>query len=254
MKYTSIQPAGGDTATPLNLQKRLSLILRFCNRKQMRLLDCGCGAGEYIIALERSGADAWGVEYDQEKVRQFRAIHPAGSRLCVGDLARLGILDRTFDVAVLNEVLEHVPDDVKALSEVHRILKDDGTLIVFAPNRRYPFETHGVIVTRSSRRLPHYLPFVPYLPVSLGRRILSYWARNYWPGELRDMVVRAGFTIVATDYMWQTFEGISCDQPAFIAAVASTLRKASGMLERAPVIRTMGASQVIIARKVRDAA
>jgi hypothetical protein len=51
-------------------------------------------------------------------------------------------------------------------------------------------------------------PFVPYVPLRLGKKVFTYWARNYWPGELRRLVRRAGFTIVATDYVWQTFEAI----------------------------------------------
>ncbi len=249
MKYPSIAPAGGDTATPLNLQKRLFHILRFCEPNGQRLIDCGCGAGEYVIALEGLGVSAWGIEFNYEKIRQFRKRHPSGFRLCVGDLSNAGLRDSSFDVALLNEVLEHVPDDVGALSEVRRILKDDGTLIVFSPNRRYPFETHGVTLRGSSRRLPHYVPFLPYLPIGVCRQVISYWARNYWPSELRRLVTRAGFTIVATDYVWQTFEGISNNQPGWIAALAPLLRKACSVLERVPLIRSFGTSQLIVARK-----
>ncbi|MQA28765.1 MAG: methyltransferase domain-containing protein [Luteitalea sp.] len=248
-KYASIEPAGGDTAMPLNLQKRLSLILRFCEPNGKRLIDCGCGAGEYVMALESQGVRAWGIEYDREKLREYRKHYPTSHRLCVGDLLKPGLLDASFDVALLNEVLEHVPNDAEALAEVERLLKDDGTLIVFSPNRRYPFETHGVTLTSSSRRLPHYFPFVPYFPMRLGRRIFTYWARNYWPGELRRLVTDAGFTIIEINYVWQTFEAISRNQPALIAVLAPALRRMANVLERVPVVRSFGTSQVIVARK-----
>jgi 2-polyprenyl-3-methyl-5-hydroxy-6-metoxy-1,4-benzoquinol methylase len=137
------------------------LILRFGEPRGKRLIDCGCGAGEYVLSLERLGVHALGIEFDAEKVRRFGKRHPTSHRVCVGDLSNAGLLNSRVDVAVLNEVLEHVQDDVAALSEVHRILKDDGTLILFSPNRRYPFETHGVDLTRGSRRLPPYAPFRP---------------------------------------------------------------------------------------------
>jgi hypothetical protein len=44
--YVGIQPAGGDTATPRNLQKRLRIIERHVAIRGSRVLDCGCGAGE----------------------------------------------------------------------------------------------------------------------------------------------------------------------------------------------------------------
>jgi ubiquinone/menaquinone biosynthesis C-methylase UbiE len=253
MDYASIQPAGGDTARPLNLEKRLAVINRFCDLAGARVVDCGCGAGEYMVALEQHGAEAWGLEYSRAKADLYRRHHPRRSRYCVGDLAHIGFQDEMFDVALLNEVLEHVPDDFAALQEVHRILKTGGRLVVFSPNRRYPFESHGVTLRGSSRRVPHYVPFVPYVPVGIGRRVLDYWARNYWPRQLRQLVTRAGFAVEATDYVWQTFEGISSHQPAIVAALAPVLRRAANAFECTPMLRGLGISQIVVARKTAAA-
>jgi len=46
MSYGAVNIAGGDTATPLNLAKRLRLIGEKVGFEQRRILDCGCGAGE----------------------------------------------------------------------------------------------------------------------------------------------------------------------------------------------------------------
>jgi hypothetical protein len=78
---------------------------------------------------------------------------------------------------------------------------------------------------------------------------MDFWARNYWPGELRRLVHDAGFDITHTDYVWQTFEGISNHQPAVIARTKGLLRILSQTCERLPVLRTLGVSQVIVARK-----
>ena len=66
--YSNIAPAGGDTATPLNLEKRLRVIQRYAPVAGKRVLDCGCGAGDYVLALMRRGGDAWGVEYSRQKL------------------------------------------------------------------------------------------------------------------------------------------------------------------------------------------
>jgi len=251
MTYTEIRPAGGDTATPVNLQRRVSLIDRCSEIAGKRILDCGCGAGDYVLALRALGAEAWGVEYDQGKLQRFRSRSHDATCACAGDLSKLGFRSGTFDLALLNEVLEHVPDDRGALGEIHRVLKDNGTLFLFSPNRLYPFETHGVTLKWASRRLPHYLPFVPYVPLSVGRHVFSYWARNYWPTELRRMVTDAGFTLVSAGYVWQTFEAISGHQPAVVTAMAPWLRQAAAALERIPGVRMLGVSQVIVATKQR---
>ena len=245
--YPQIAPAGGDTATPLNLAKRLGVIQRYAEVRSRRVLDCGCGAGDYVFALRALGADAWGIEYSREKLAKAPA--PIAGRVSVGDLHHIALRDGSVDVALLNEVLEHVPDDRRALREVHRVLRPGGVLLIFSPNRRYPFETHGAFVKGSTRRIPHYVPLIPYIPLPVARRVMDFWARNYWPGELRRLVQEAGFDITHTDYVWQTFEGISNNQPAVIARTKGFLRMLSQTLERLPMLRTLGVSQVIVARK-----
>jgi ubiquinone/menaquinone biosynthesis C-methylase UbiE len=247
--YPHIAPAGGDTATPLNLAKRLAVIQRYADVRGRRFLDCGCGAGDYVLALRVLGADAWGIEYSREKLAKAPA--QVVGRVSVGDLHHIALRDGSVDMAMLNEVLEHVPDDRRALNEVHRVLKPGGILLIFSPNRRYPFETHGAKFKGSVRRIPHYVPFIPYIPVPVARTVVDFWARNYWPGQLRQLVRHAGFDIIHTDYVWQTFEGISNRQPAMIARTKGLLRALSQICERIPAVRTFGVSQVIVARKNR---
>ena len=241
-RYGSILPAGGDTATPLNLERRVRMIRKYSEVREKRILDCGCGAGEYVSALRTVGAEAWGIEFSRDKCVSSRA--DLKRRLSVGDLHDLAFQDSTIEVALLNEVLEHVSDDRRVLREVHRVLRPGGILVVFSPNRRYPFETHGATLRRSGRRIPHYVPLMPYVPLRLATRILQFWARNYWPGELRRLVAEAGFTITHTDYVWQTFEGISRHQPAFITRFRPLLLRASSVLEQVPLARSFGASLV----------
>ena len=155
MTKLEIQAAGGDTATPLNLQKRLDWICAVAGPVRGKsVIDCGCGAGEYVRALTALGADAWGIEYSAEKIgdAKRRGALPEG-RLAVGDIEAVEFADDRFDVALLNEVLEHVPRDDQGIREVHRILKPGGVAVIFSPNRLYPFETHGVSL-RSGRRSP----------------------------------------------------------------------------------------------------
>lgn len=248
-RYVSIEPEGGDTGTPLNLQKRLTLILRYIDIQDKKFIDCGCGTGDYVLALGSLGAEAWGIEYSKEKVSQFRNRKSHQDRVFVGDVQKIAFPDSSFDIAMLNEALEHIPNDVLALKEIYRILKPGGILIVFSPNRFYPFETHGVFLKGSTRRLPPYCPFVPYVPLAVGQKVFRYWARNYWPGELRGLITKVGFLITHTDYIWQTFENISGHQPFLITILKPLLRRLCSFLERLPLVKTFGVSQLVIAVK-----
>jgi SAM-dependent methyltransferase len=245
-----VRPAGGDTATPLNLRKRLRWIERAgAPLAKQRVLDCGCGAGEYVRALLALGADAHGVEFDAAKIAAGRAHAPElAARIAVGDLEALAFPDASFDVALLNEVLEHVPDDAAALREVRRVLRPDGRLVILSPTRLYPFETHGVFWRGTNRRVSHLAPGIPWLPLALGTRWFDYWARNYWPWELRALVESAGFRVVETGALWQTFENISGHQPGWLAALRPLLRRICAICERIPGLRAFGVSQLIVAR------
>jgi SAM-dependent methyltransferase len=250
MTRLEIQVAGGDTATPLNLQKRLDWIRAVAGPLEgKRAIDCGCGAGEYVRALAALGADAWGIEYSADKIGEAQRLGglPEG-RVAVGDIEAIEFSDERFDIALVNEVLEHVPRDDRGIREVHRILKPGGVALIFSPNRLYPFETHGVSL-RSGAKVPHYIPLVPYVPVRLG--LFQYWARNYWPWELRALVRTGGFSIERCAYVWQTFENISGHQPRLIAALSPLLRAIARALEATPGLRAFGVSQLIVARKPR---
>jgi ubiquinone/menaquinone biosynthesis C-methylase UbiE len=248
--YGSIGIAGGDTATPLNLEKRLRVLTSFLEPLRTRLLDCGSGAGEYVLALlERYQVDAYGLEYSPDKILQAHRHDVLKNRVREGNLESIPFSNEDFDAVLLNEVLEHVPDEDKVLAEVRRVLRSGGRVIVFSPNRWFPFETHGVIMKSSGKMLPPYTPLIPYLPVAIGRRFFRYWARNYTHRELRDLLIRAGFRIESKRYVWQTFENISGSQPRWMGRTKVLLRRLAGMLERTPVLRGFGVSQVLVARK-----
>lgn len=244
-----IEAEGGDTAAPRNLRKRIDLMAELLPLPGLRLLDAGCGGGEYVRALAGCGADARGVECNGEKLRGALPGALAG-RIVRGDLERTAFETGSFDAALLNEVLEHVPDEDAALRELHRVLRPGGRLLVFSPNRLHPFETHGVFARRSGRRISHGTPFVPWIPLAIGRLFLRYWARNYWPAELRARLRRAGFRIERHGFVWQTFENISGHQPAWVARLRPLLRAASALAERTPLLRCLGVSQWILATRV----
>jgi SAM-dependent methyltransferase len=242
---------GGDTAQSLNVHKRVTVVARAVDGLSgKRLLDCGCGAGGYAAAYAALGARVVGIEYNLDKLRASTARALDGAVFAGGDLERLPLADAVADVAVLNEVLEHVPDQGRALSELHRALRPGGQLVVLSPNRFYPFESHGVRLRHNGRRVPVYVPFIPYLPLRLGTHFFDYWARNYWPWELRGLVREAGFDVVRTGYVAQTFEGISGPQPALVRALRPLLRAAVGAAEATPLLRAgFCVSQLVVARR-----
>jgi ubiquinone/menaquinone biosynthesis C-methylase UbiE len=251
MPYNNIKPGGGDTGAVLNLKKRISLIQRTLNIGGKKFIDCGCGTGQYLLAILDQGADVYGIEDNIDKVNKFKQEHPdIAERVRNGNIEAMEFEAETFDFALLNEVLEHVPNETKALKDIYRVLKPDGIVIIFSPNRFYPFETHSVYLHHSNRKLPITFPFIPYIPLGLGNKLFRYDARNYWPHELRKQVCSCGFKIIETSYIWQTFENISGGQPKFVTFFKPALRKLFTYLEQVPVVKVLGVSQLLIAQKI----
>jgi len=246
-----ITPEGGDTSARRNLDNRLRLIEDLLPPLPgLQLLDAGCGGGDYVRALVARGADAYGLEFVEDKLRTARSL-PAdvAARISFGDIQRTSFESDHFDAVLLNEVLEHVPDDRAALRELHRLLRPGGSLLIFSPNRLHPFETHGVYAKRSGKRISHTTPFVPWLPLAIGQHFFRYWARNYWPAELRSLLRQSGFEPVHRGFLFPTFENISGRQPAWMQPLLPLLRGVSRLAEATPGLRALGASQWILATK-----
>jgi SAM-dependent methyltransferase len=141
-------------------QRRLQMIVEAAgDHLKGRLLENGCGIGMYVQHLAGQAGFVAGIEFDLP-----RAIE-AGQR--AGNVANaagesLPFPSQTFDVVLSHEVLEHVQNDQIAVREMLRVLRDGGRVILFVPNRGYPFETHG-IYWRGKYRFGN-IPLVNYLP------------------------------------------------------------------------------------------
>lgn len=103
-----------------------------------RVLNAGSGAGSLTLRLADLGLRTTSIDASPELSERTRRMlderHPGARHLVrVGDVARLGLSDASFDAAVAAEVLEHVDDDRGALREVHRVLRPGGMLVVTVP-------------------------------------------------------------------------------------------------------------------------
>jgi SAM-dependent methyltransferase len=109
-----------------------------------RVLDLGCGFGRHAFEAYRRGAHVVAVDRSPAEVEQvtamFRAMAAAGeapadvtARAVRADLLALPFPDAAFDVVMASEVLEHIPDDARAVAEIARVLRPGGRLAVTVP-------------------------------------------------------------------------------------------------------------------------
>jgi ubiquinone/menaquinone biosynthesis C-methylase UbiE len=101
-----------------------------------RLLDIGCGPGTITLDLARAVApgEVTGLDVSAEVVAAAEADRARAGvdnvRFAVGDVYALDDADATYDVVHAHQVLQHLSDPVRALSELRRVLKPGGVLAV----------------------------------------------------------------------------------------------------------------------------
>ncbi|MGH6781474.1 MAG: class I SAM-dependent methyltransferase, partial [Sphingomonadaceae bacterium] len=100
--------------------------------KPGRLLEVGCGNGDFLRAAAAAGWDALGIDFDAEAVAAARS-HP-GVRAEVGDLLDHHFPNGSFDAIVMNNLIEHLDDPLAEIAECHRLLRPGGRLVVITPN------------------------------------------------------------------------------------------------------------------------
>jgi len=113
--------------------KRLEIISDLVgNDEKERILDCGCGEGHL---LERLKGDRFGVDRSEISLKRARERNP-GAKFRKAYIAQLPFEDEFFGVVTCSEVLEHIPDYRRPISEILRVTKPGGKMIISVPNER----------------------------------------------------------------------------------------------------------------------
>jgi len=99
-----------------------------------RVLDLGCGAGEFSVALAVAGAQPVGVDVAAEALRRAAARMPGLDLRLWPAGEPLPLEDGSVDTVWAGEVIEHVTDVAPWLSEVRRVLRPHGTLLLTTPH------------------------------------------------------------------------------------------------------------------------
>jgi SAM-dependent methyltransferase len=102
-----------------------------------RVLDYGCGTGYGAARIARVARRVDAVDVDEDAIAHARERHRRGNLefVRVGPSDPLPFGDRVFDAVLSFQVLEHVGDTARYLSEARRVLAPGGTLVLVTPDR-----------------------------------------------------------------------------------------------------------------------
>ena len=95
------------------------------------LLEIGSGFGFLLATFKADGWKVTGVDPNREACALARTVNQVDAT--GGTLETMKFPDRSFDVVIMNHVIEHLPDPLMTLKEIHRVLKDGGHLLIETP-------------------------------------------------------------------------------------------------------------------------
>ena len=229
-------------------QRRLEMIRKAAgDRIHGLILENGCGIGMYLEHLSTLGREVIGLEYDFERAAQARinslhVLNAAGESL--------PLPASTFDLILSHEVIEHVQDDRAAICEMVRALrspdpaarKPGGRIVLFCPNRGYPFETHG-IYWKGAYHFGNKL-FVNYLPRPLRNKLAPH-VRVYSTHDLLKLFDGLPVTFIERTIIFGAYDNIIAKFGSFGKILRTTLQ----FLEKTP-LKKFGLSHFWVVEKI----
>ncbi len=133
-------PSGSFSTTAVGLLSKISLkikekqILKYTKldkSRKVRILDIGCGCGDFLVNLSHNRFEKFGIEINPDG---FNACKNKSIKVYNQEIQDVDFEDNSFDVVTLWHVLEHFKDPVLVLKQVKRILSKNGVLIIATPN------------------------------------------------------------------------------------------------------------------------
>jgi SAM-dependent methyltransferase len=206
--------------------------------ERSRILVDGCGVGMYVRALRQFTPYVFGMDIEADRVADSYEHSPL-VHVAAGE--RLPYPSNYFSLILSHEVIEHVEDDASSIAEMARVVEPGGRVVIFCPNRLYPFETHG----HYWRGTYHFgnTPLINYLPDRLRNRLAPH-VRAYTGSNLKELIAGLPVRVISHTQIYPGYDNIVARQPAF----GRILKKFTYTLENTP-LRIFGLSHLLVLEK-----
>jgi SAM-dependent methyltransferase len=203
------------------------------------VFEDGAGVGKYLQRMAGTARQAVGLEIEFERSRDS---HQLVDQIICAAGEDLPFPDNCFDLILSHEVIEHVQDDEKVVVEIVRTLRPGGRLVLFCPNRGYPFETHG-IYWRGTYHFGN-KALVNYLPRRIRDRLAPH-VRVYSRADLKKLFAGLPVRVVERQTIFGAYDNIIARLPR----LGKPLRKVLQALEHTP-LQVFGLSHFWVIEKL----
>lgn len=228
------------------VEKRRRQILKYISLEGKAILDAGCGNGLYTLTLANLAKESIGVDIRQvvliEAIKNKARLN-RNTEFIQALAESLPLHDSSFDVVLLIEMLEHVRSEERVLAEAKRVLKNEGYLLIYVPNKLYPFDEHGVRIGQRNIKGLYggSIPFFSWCPQLIRKKFER--ARIYTKGQIVKLVEEHGFTVQDVDYMYPPLDRLRGESRKDV------LRKFMLVLECNRFLKRFGMSIFVLAQK-----
>ena len=176
---------------------KLKTLLDHLGHIKGSVIEVGCGGGGIVKAIKRSRPDleVYGVDISKNAI-EFAKKNSEGVNFIIGDIDKLTFNQKSFDAVVVFDVLEHIQDDKRALTEIKRILKPKGILSLFVPLDGSPFTLQGIAKS---------LGFIP-------KKTYAGHVHQYSEKEVINLLKESGFLVKEkkyTQYLFHQFTDLA---------------------------------------------
>lgn len=218
--------------------RRLDMIMDALPIDTRRILVDGCGLGLYVRHLAEFGYNTIGLDIDFDRVQEGTRSGVEQLHVAAGEY--LPYASHIFDAVLSHEVIEHVANDRFAAREMIRVLRPGGRVILFCPNRWYPFETHG----HYWRGEYHFgnTPLINYLPDPLRNRFAPH-VRTYTRSGIRRLFNGLPVRIIKHTQIYPGYDNIFARRRTLGKVLRVTYA-----FERTP-LRIFGLSHFLVVEK-----
>ncbi|HWP45391.1 MAG TPA: methyltransferase domain-containing protein [Blastocatellia bacterium] len=171
---------------------RRKYVLDLLGKPGGRVLDAGCGTGDFIPELLDRAEEVFALDFAEEMVEKAKSrIAPdersRGVHFSVGDVCNLEFQDDYFDAIIAVGLIEYLADVGTALRQMRRVLKPGGVLVITVPNLASPFMAYETFVPKCKRAVKRALDLA-----GLRKLEPQFLHRHFFPWMLDRQLNRAG--------------------------------------------------------------
>ncbi len=152
-------------------------MLQFIPEKAQKILEVGCGEGKFSTILTEQGKETWAIEPDKASAD---IAAKTLNKVLYGtiDEKLSEIPDNSFDVIVMNDVIEHLTEPWDDIKKLKSKLKDDGVFISSIPNVRYAKNLFHVLFKRDWKYSDDRILDITHYRFFTKKSIRRLWEEN----------------------------------------------------------------------------